>query len=145
MEKVNVLKQLEKFRNGEYNSRDRDTQISAGWFDWFCKDTSLVNKTKALYRKVASVLDANETGKRFDPEKVYVFFKNNCPVSGNLYDSFSFVDIETGDVVFWITPASGHKVDRMRAQVAGPENGFEKNLVEGCWNDVLDYFSTPKE
>ena len=29
-------------------SADKRVQIDAGWYDWFCKDTSLVNKTKRM-------------------------------------------------------------------------------------------------
>jgi hypothetical protein len=43
-----------------------------------------------------------------NPEKVYVFFKNNCPMSGPTYDSFSICELESEDVIYWITLKSGH-------------------------------------
>jgi hypothetical protein len=43
-----------------------------------------------------------------DKNKVYVFFKNNCPMNGPLYDSLSICDRESGDVLLWATPKSGH-------------------------------------
>jgi len=145
MNQKNVLEQLDEFKQGKFDNKDCNTQVEAGWFDWFCNDRSLANKTKKLYGKVNSVLKANEKGKRFNPKKVYVSFKNNCPGDGHLYDSFFFVDIKTDDVVFWITPSSGYKKEIGQAQVAGPENGFKENLVEGCWKDILSYFSFKKE
>ena len=39
---------LQRFDRGEFDSPDVDTQIKAGWYDWFCKDTSLRNKTYKL-------------------------------------------------------------------------------------------------
>ena len=43
-----------------------------------------------------------------DQEKTYVFFKNDCPMVGPLYDAFSICDIESGNVLYWVTPKSGH-------------------------------------
>ena len=39
---------------------------------------------------------------KFDNQKVYVFFKNNCPVAYPLYDSMSICEIEDGKVLYWI-------------------------------------------
>ena len=39
---------------------------------------------------------------KVDIDDDYVFFKNNCPMSFNLYDSFSICSIKTGDVKYWI-------------------------------------------
>ena len=68
------------------------------------------------------------------------FFKNNCPCNGSLYDDFRICDIDTGDVIYTITPSSGHKVDEGAASVWGKENEFENELVNGTWQDVLDFF-----
>jgi len=49
MEKqINLSEWIQSFNAGEFDSRDRTTQIKAGWFDWFCRDTSLANKTKLM-------------------------------------------------------------------------------------------------
>lgn len=131
------MDQLKRFKMGYYNSSDVDTQIKAGWYDWFCKDASLANKTQTLYRKVEQICWST----RFDIRKVYVFFKNNCPVVGTLYDDFRICDLKTGDVLFTITPSCGHRMEKGLAQVYGRENKFNEPLVSGTWQDVLDYFN----
>lgn len=86
------------FLNGEYEKADAKTQISAGWYDWFCKDTSLANKTKKLGNIIKKVKD----GGKVNLDKWYVWFKNNCPMCYPLYDDFRFSDIESRDVMFTI-------------------------------------------
>ena len=39
---------IERFNNGDFETKDVATQIEAGWYDWFCKDSSLANKTKRM-------------------------------------------------------------------------------------------------
>lgn len=136
MKKRTIAQSLELFEQGAFNSPDRATQIDAGWFDWFCKDTSLVNKTKKLYKKLKQIADS----KKFDKNKTYVFFKNNCPMSGSLYDSFSICDIKTGEVLYWVTPSCGHNgISKRKAEVASRESEFE-TCVSGTWKDVKDFF-----
>lgn len=89
---------VEQFKAGEFESKDFDTQCKAGWFDWFCKTESLARKLKPLGTFVKQIVDSE----KFDKHKTYVFFKNNCPLIGPLYDSLSICDTETGDVLFWV-------------------------------------------
>ena len=91
-----MCESIQMFNQGKFDSVDLDVQIEAGWVDWFCRDSSLRAKTKKLYQKIKQIADS----KKFDKNKVYVSIKNNCPMNGTLYDSFSIVDIETDDVLF---------------------------------------------
>ena len=90
-----------------------------GFYDWFCKDSSLENKAKSLMAKTIKFLAAHP---EIDPNKTYVFFKNNCPMMGPLYDDFRICDRESGDVVFTVTPKCGHSG---KAEVWGKENNFK--------------------
>ncbi len=48
MEKQTLRQWISNFNKGIYDAYDRKTQIEAGWFDWFCRDSSLRNKTYKL-------------------------------------------------------------------------------------------------
>lgn len=146
MNTVPILESVKNFNNGNYDSRDVKTQIEAGWYDWFCKDSSLSNRTKKLFPKVKRILKKNEKSNRFDPEKSYVFFKNNCPVIGSLYDDFRICDIETGDVIYTIVPCSGFDKDSdKKAELWGVDNNFNSPIYEGTWQGLLDFFEKPRK
>lgn len=93
MEKQITLREwIEKFNNGDFLYINRETQIDAGWFDWFCKDTSLAAKTKRMGNIVKQV----KASGKVDLDSMYVWFKNNCPLNGPLYDDFRFATLEDG-------------------------------------------------
>ena len=126
---MNINQVIQNYEEGTLNIKD-------WWYDWFCKDTSLEKKGEALIKKLKLI--ANST--KFENEKCYVFFKNNCPVFGSLYDDFRICDIATGDVVFTIIPKSGHDSDHGVGQVWGRENNFNGPLFEGSWKDIKKWF-----
>jgi hypothetical protein len=78
--------------------------MDAGWYDWFCKDSALKNKTKTLGKKIK---DVSKIG-IFDIDKTYVYMKNCCPLGGKTYDSFGVCDIETCRQIMWIAPKLGY-------------------------------------
>jgi hypothetical protein len=112
---------------------DVDGHFDSGiWYDWFCKDHSLIRRGNALLSKLKAIASST----KFDNDKCYVFFKNNCPMSGPLYDSFSICDIATGDVLFWVTAKSGHSGC---AEVVSKDSNYEI-IVKGSWKEVKNYF-----
>ena len=121
--------------NPQTGSIDSEGAFDCGvWYDWFCSDKALISRGKLLLGKVRVIAKSS----KFDNDKCYVFFKNNCPVGGGLYDSFSICDIESGDVLYWVTYRSGHSG---LAEVAGKnEEGTFDTLVQGTWKDVKDFF-----
>ena len=132
MSEMNLKNWAIKFKNGDFNGSDVKVQIEAGWFDWFCNNKSLVNKTKTLGAKVIRLMKSD----KINPEKSAVFFKNNRPLSGPLYDSFSICDIQTGAPQFWIVPKSCWS--NQAVVYADPE--WNHPAVSGTWKDVIEYF-----
>jgi len=136
MSKISIKSFLENLEKGVYDTHKVNTLIEAGWYDWFCRDSSLKNKTLNLGKKLKQI----SKSPKIDIENHYVYFKNNCPVWGNLYDSFGICDIKSGDIIFNVVPKSGHKIKNGKSLVWGKENDFEEPLVEGTWKDVKNYF-----
>jgi hypothetical protein len=136
MTNMNVATFADRFRNGDFVNPSYKTQVEAGWYDWFCRDTSLAAKTQKLGKKALQLMKSS----KIDCEKNYVWFKNNCPGSGNLYDDLRFADMETGDVIYTIIPVNGHTFVKGLAQVWGRENNFVEPLVSGTWKDVKAFF-----
>lgn len=133
MTNMNINTFAARFLRGDFDINSRSVQIEAGWYDWFCRDTSLAAKTQNLGRKVLQLIKST----KIDTEKNYVFFKNNCPMRGGLYDDFRICDMETGNVIFTIVPRCTHSG---KAEVWGRENDFNGPLVQGTWRDVKTFF-----
>ena len=107
-----------------------DYESCSGFFDWFCSYEALKAKGNKLMPKVIKFSKA----KGIDLDTHYVFFKNNCPLSGPLYDDFRICSLETGDVVFNVTPKSGHSG---MAEVHSAENDFTEPLHQApSWSQL---------
>lgn len=106
---------------------------SHGFFDWFCRDSALMGRSEKLIAKLMSIVEST----KIDKDNYYVFFKNNCPCNGDLYDDFRICDLESGEVIYTIVPKSAHSG---KAEVWGKENGFELPVVAGSWRDVKKFF-----
>jgi len=122
--KTTLKKQLEAFEKGIYlDSYGNEDSGCYNFYDWFCKDYALKAKADKLFKQVKRWVKFRNT----DTEKVYVFFKNNCPMSGPLYDDFRICDIETGDVIWTVTPK--HRYDNFRITIINviKNKSYEKN------------------
>jgi len=97
-ERINLHAWIGSYICGDFDKEDVKTQIKAGWYDWFCKDSSLAKKTK----KMGNIISQLREGGKVNFSSWYVWFKNNCPLNGPLYDDFRFADLETGKVQFTI-------------------------------------------
>lgn len=139
MEEMTIREFVKRFANGDFKSKDKATQCEAGWYDWWCSTRALANKTEILGKKVVSIQDSP----RFDKDKTYVFFKNNCPCVGKLYDQFSICDLESGDVLFCCQhlERGSHGCERAHWEIYARENGFNKPVVSGGWSTCQKWFN----
>ena len=96
--RLSVNEWMQHYYNGDWDDASVKTQIEAGWYDWFCKDSCLRHKTLKMGRIIQGITDPAKVNFR----TMYVWFKNNCPLNGLLYDDFRFADIETGEVQFTV-------------------------------------------
>lgn len=108
---------------------------NSGFYDWFCPDNELADRADKLIELLKTICWNN---KKFDPAKVYVFFKNSCPGMGATFDEIKVCDIKDGNVIYDIVPCSGHS---RKAEVWGKENDFDEPIVHGSINDVQRFFA----
>ncbi len=102
------------------------------FYDWFCRDHSLERKAKTLVSKVKKFIKAMN----IDVDDTYVFFKNNCPFNGSLYDDFRICNVATGDVIYTVVPRSGHGANQ--SELWGASNGFQGPIATASnWKQLL--------
>jgi hypothetical protein len=131
--KLNFKAQLEAFRN---NSPEY-VNDSYFFYDWFCSEKALKIKSKLLMTKAEKVM--SKLG--LDPETHRVFLKNNCPMSGKLYDSFSICNHdEEGEVVVWVAPSLGYTKMQGKAELVDmrvrDEEGKPKTVTCNSWKEL---------
>lgn len=106
--KISVRKWQEKYANGEFSAPDYSTQCNAGWYDWFCKTESLAGRLKRIAGIVTRICDP------YILDNYAVWFKNNCPLQGNLYDDVRFDPLsgERNGRYFMVAVDSPHEDSR---------------------------------
>ena len=124
METLTLKHQFEAFKQGRIIDSHGNQDDCFNFYDWFCKSTALERKSKKLYRAAIKFCETFKV----DLDKHNVFFKNNCPMCGPLYDDFRICDIESGEVIYNVTPKSGHTGE---AEIYFRGNGFDKALHSG--------------
>lgn len=131
--KLNFKAQLAAFRANapEY------VNDSYFFFDWFCSEKALKIKSKLLMTKAEKVM--SKLG--LDPETHRVFFKNNCPAQGKLYDSFSIcTNDEASDVVIWCASSLGYTKMSGKAELVDfrekDVEGQAKSIIANSWKEL---------
>jgi len=101
--KTTLAEQLNAFALGQIMDSDGTIGNCYNFYDWFCKDSSLERKAKALFPKVIKFVAAHPD---IAPSRTYVFFKNNCPGAGPLYDDFRICN--DNEVIYTVIPKCSH-------------------------------------
>lgn len=136
-DELSVRQWQEQFRAGDFNAQDRYTQCAAGWYDWFCQDSALAGRLKKIGRVVMGITDP------FILDNYYVWFKNNCPLNGPLYDDARFEPLsgERGGRYFVVSLDSPH--ERMKWALVTERYGFDAPEFD-CRNirDMIRYVNS---
>lgn len=108
LDELSVRQWQEQFRAGAFERSDCATQCRAGWYDWFCHDHALAGRLKKIGRVVMGITDP------FILDNYYVWFKNNCPLNGPLYDDARFEPLsgERGGKYFVVSLDSPHEREK---------------------------------
>ena len=104
-ENISVRQWQTMYRMGAFSNKNTSVQIEAGWYDWFCQDESLAGRLKQIAPAVMGITDP------FILDNFYVWFKNNCPLNGPLYDDVRFEPLsgERGGNYFLVIKDSPHE------------------------------------
>ena len=123
--KTTLTTQLKAFEDNIFLDGDGEVSWCYNFYDWFCSDRVLKSKATKLFNQTKRFLKANP---QIDANTHYVFFKNNCPGCGPLYDDFRICDIENGNVQYTVTHKCGHTG---KAEVWGRSNDFKEAIKTG--------------
>jgi len=131
MSNLNFKAQLAAFKANTEEYMDNGNYF---FYDWFCSDKALKIKSKLLMTKAERVVA--KLG--LDPETHYVFLKNNCPMNGRLYDSFSICTYdEQGDVVIWCAPSLGYASEMGMAELVDFRNEVKREVKASSWKELV--------
>jgi hypothetical protein len=100
--KTTLTQQLAAFEQGKFIDSEGNESWCYNFYDWFCSDKALKAKSEKLFKMVKRWVKQRNT----DTDKVYVCFKNNCPMNGPLYDDFRICNED--EVLFTVIPKCGH-------------------------------------
>lgn len=85
-----------------------NTNACYDFYDWFCSEKGLKNRFNTLIPKLKFLVKQGIV----NGDTNYVWFKNNCPMSGTLYDDIRISTLdEKNDFLGGFCPSSGFASD----------------------------------
>ena len=141
MENKMTLRQFrERFNNGDFDSPDKNTQIEAGWKDWFCKEQELPERLT----KTGEVI--NGITSDFILDNYHVVFTNLSTLNGSLFDEVKFdpVGIKEDDEKYKELAFSmevGNTASGYKYAVAAPKNGYLSEMQTNYVNKVRSFIN----
>jgi len=112
------------------------------FWDWFCDDKALERRAKACLTKLAFLIKE----KIIDGDNHYFWLKNNCPMSGSLYDDIRINTLD-GDSNFLggFCPKTGHLNVENKAAVWILPKGTLKEFTYKNWAELKKHIKSDKE
>ena len=118
-EMLSVRQWQDLFRSGAFRDRSRETQIRAGWYDWFCADSALAGRLQRIGRVVMGITEPAIL------DNYYVWFKNNCPLDGPLYDDVRFEPLEGDRCGRYFVVSQDCPYEKQKWTLYTERNGFD--------------------
>ena len=138
MEKNMTIREfMDRWNNGDFSGGSFREMVDAGWYDWFCSDSSLLNRTK----KIVNILNGITNDWVLD--NFHVWFKNNCPASNHpLYDDVRFepMDYDKRDELFFCVTIDDKRQDHKYC-IFTARNGYRDEAFADNVRDVWKFIN----
>lgn len=135
MTEMSVRQWQEAFRAGLFDDTSIDTQCKAGWYDWFCSDKALAGRLKKIGSVVMGITEP------FILDNYYVWFKNNCPITGPLYDDVRFEPLVGARDGRYFLVSLGSPYEKQKWALITERSGFNTEFRCADVRDMAKYIN----